>query len=223
MPKIILISGKKRSGKDTFATYLIEAINELNEGLPKPITTYHTSFAKALKVGAAADFRLIELYLNDIAKDLLLIDNVSLETTEALKQIETKLTLNFAEFENNKNVLQRLFWQIYGTEIFRNRHSQNYWTCRAFQDCIGSGADVSIVSDARFPNEVTDTNMYFCDEDIFPIRIQRDEADRMSDSHVSETALDNYEFDIVIPNNSTLDELKLLANSYANKIVRTFI
>lgn len=219
MPKLILISGKKRSGKDTFAGFVKEALAELAPGL----SIFHTFFAKALKDGSAEDFSRIEDYLCGISEKL---SNLSSSLPEdmgafayALTDIATKLKLDFKEYENNKNELQRLFWQIYGTEIFRKRNSENYWTFRALTDCIAAEADITMITDARFINEITDANMFYSTSDIEVVRIQRDLADQISDSHSSETALDDYKFEVVVSNNGTLDELREKAREFAIKII----
>jgi len=60
-----------------------------------------------------------------------------------------------------------------------------------------------IITDTRFPNELKAVK----DRSGITIMIRREETDHLSGDHASETALDNAEFDHVISNNGTIEDL----------------
>jgi len=60
-----------------------------------------------------------------------------------------------------------------------------------------------IITDTRFPNELKAVK----DRGGITIMIRRKETDHLSGDHASETALDNTEFDHVISNNGTIEDL----------------
>ena len=116
----------------------------------------------------------------------------------------------------------RLMLQLLGTEAGREIMHPNIWVNSLFADyvCNDCGKQVCsideedtgqmihysypnwIVTDVRFPNEAKAIK----DRGGIVIRINRP-LYRLNEQHASETALDNYEFDHVIENDGSLDEL----------------
>lgn len=78
---------------------------------------------------------------------------------------------------------------------------ENIW-CEYVLKNISEGQDV-VISDVRFPNEVEMIKEYGGKI----IRVNRLLEQEFGMDHISETALDKYEFDYSIDNNGTLDEL----------------
>ena len=79
--------------------------------------------------------------------------------------------------------------------------------------------DYFIVSDVRLPEEIEIPKKEF--EDAFSIKLKR-ESDELNDVqklHITEVGLDNYDdFDYVIDNSGTLDDLKDEAINLLKKI-----
>ena len=146
-------------------------------------------FAKNLKDNCKQDFKQLITYLNELN----------------IPELKTE-DKNFYE---EKTSLTRILLQIYGTNIIRDRIDKNYWINLIKERCLASKADVRIITDVRFPNEIDD----IIDEDKYhtiPVRISR--LIKREDGfyqHPSETALDTYPyFHYTIDNNGTLEDLK---------------
>lgn len=87
----------------------------------------------------------------------------------------------------------REFMQFFGTEIGRRMYAP-IWTESTIKRILRDGSELSIVADVRFENEVRAIE----DAGGIVLRLTRDEH---SDSHESETCLDNYAFKEFIHNN----------------------
>lgn len=107
-----------------------------------------------------------------------------------------------------REVLQRV-----GTEAMRNQIHQNVWVNALFSEYkpISTGWLYSpdiypkwVITDVRFPNEAKAIK----DRGGIVIRVNRGGDQAAEGLHPSETALDDYEFDEVIINDGTLEDLK---------------
>lgn len=189
---IILIAGKKRSGKDTVADYLLKNIKKSTKA----------SLAGEVKKAAKKDFKQLQDQLNKIFNDLMLYDLV---------------TTNKHWGNEEKTFFSRSILQIYGTNIFRNRVDMYYWIKKEEQNIQKTNKDVIIIPDVRFPNELN----YFKNNKSYntiSIKVNRN-IKGQKDKHKSETALDNYKnWDTIINNNSTLEALRKKANKIISKI-----
>lgn len=173
--KIIMISGKARSGKDTLADFLIESLEKNNK---KPCK---------VQVGQYIKYYAMKYFGWD-------------------GEEETK----------PRDLLIHL-----GTDIIRNKIDQNFHINRLIQDIevLSYFYDTFIVSDVRFPVEIEKVKEKY--NDVLTIKIER-ESEELTDSqkaNITETALDNFnDYDIVINNNGTLEELKEKATSIIQKV-----
>lgn len=116
-------------------------------------------------------------------------------------------------FEKTLGQLQ----QIVGTECFRNVLDTDIWV-KALLYTYTPG-DVWLITDCRFPNEVESVKNL----DGLCIRINRNLCctDSRDLNHPSEIALDNYtNFDYIIDNNCTLDELRVKVEDLISKIFK---
>ncbi len=93
----------------------------------------------------------------------------------------------------------RKIMQIIGTDFGRQMIHSNIWINSTFNNYKNS--DNWIITDVRFPNEAKAIK----DKKGFLIRINRDSFKNFK--HLSEIALDNYQFDYIIDNNSTIEDL----------------
>lgn len=165
MKIIIGLFGKKGSGKDTFADYMVEKY-----GFQK------VSFAEPLK---------------KICKELFLLSDDQINVPE-LK--ETVLP--------NWNLSPRQILQKVGTDLFRQHFSKTFWTdlMKNRLEQFSENEKI-IITDIRFQNE---HNLVQNFPNSFIIKIQRDERDKINDSHISE----NWDLNtnIVIDNNGSKED-----------------
>lgn len=104
-----------------------------------------------------------------------------------------------------RDLLQKL-----GTEAMRNGLHKNVWVNALFADYqfnIEEDEQIPywIITDSRFPDELAAVKKH----NGIAIKVIRDSGNTVGITHTSETALDNYtEWDYIIDNNGTLEELK---------------
>jgi hypothetical protein len=214
MKKVFLFSGKISSGKNQFAEY----VSEIYSG--KGAKVISDLFAADLKAWSKDDFKGLADVLNTLSNQLR--DEIYRVMSnrkcyglpndglmDGLFKIAGKLNLNDENFFEKKTDISRSILQIYGTQIFRNRVDDNFWIKRTKERIINYDADIVLITDVRFPNEIdfiADTDKY----QTFSVRINRP-IDRtgIQHEHISEKALDDYkEFSYVIDNHSSLEEFK---------------
>jgi len=92
--------------------------------------------------------------------------------------------------------------QVMGTDIFRERVYSEVWAEAPFRQ-DWEGIDYVLLTDVRFPNEVTAVE----DHGGQVLRMERSVTGLDSDNHPSETALDDYEFRFSYSNDGTMEEL----------------
>ena len=113
-----------------------------------------------------------------------------------------------------RDLLQKL-----GTEAMRSGLHKNVWVNALFSDYqfnIEEDEQVSywIITDSRFPNELAAVK----EHNGIAIKVIRDSGNTIGTTHTSETALDDYtDWDYVINNNGTLEELKTQVLSILEK------
>jgi len=184
-PKIVLISGKKQSGKDTAADYLINLLSEQN------ISGITYSFATPLKNFLIDVFGLsyLQCWGSDLDKNTLTRvkwSDLPLPK-DVINQIYFKSTQNFTH-NIDEYMTARQVMETFGTHICRHMMN-NCWAESARRHCtIPSIHDVVFITDARFPNELD----VFKDLRPVILRLQRNLFNSQTDI---ETALDNYNFD----------------------------
>jgi uridine kinase len=227
MKKIILVSGKLQSGKNTFADCLIESLIENT----KETKIKQDSFALPVKTGSKADFKLLIDYLNNSVTFLKNRLNKSILYKLFFKKkvdklLEQLFVTNEENWFENKNSITRIILQIYGNEIFRERVDKLHWVKMFLDRFEHDYSDYTIITDTRYANEIDyikrkakrDKNF-----EVVTVRIDRD-IDRSNpvNGHTSETALDNYKkFDYFIENNTgnTISQLKKDADAIVKSII----
>jgi hypothetical protein len=100
--------------------------------------------------------------------------------------------------------------QRFGTEVGREMFGENFWVDAAI-DRIPDGGKV-VFADVRFPNEADAIR----ELGGFVIRVERDGFGPAND-HISEHALDNYDFDGRLFNNGTIEDLNKLVDVIFSK------
>lgn len=114
-------------------------------------------------------------------------------------------------WDGREETKPRELLQELGTEVIRNKIDPNFHIDRLVQDIkvLSYFYDTFIVSDIRFPVEIEKVKENY--EDVVTIKVIRDNeilTDK-EQAHATETALDNYnDFDFIVDNNGSLEELK---------------
>lgn len=214
MKKLILISGKARSGKNQLAEYLTTEFQ--SQGL----TTTTESFAAPLKDQCKENFKGLKEILDNISEEIKTtaysLVNAKDEIFQrgrfiALENALNKLKIEDEHWYENKTSITRNILQIVGTNIVRNV-DDNWWSKQLRSKVISSQKDVILVSDCRFPGEIetlSDLNYTHLYE-TFTIRVNRNiNNDGLVSVHSSETALDEWTiWDYIVDNNGMLKDLK---------------
>jgi len=197
---IIGISGKIGSGKGAVAEKLAEIFHSKN-----PV--YYKIFAHPLKDIVAI---LIKYPLNT-DKDNFFTDGIRDYSQEDKNKFIPMYNMTIGEMT-----------QKIGTEAMRNNFDPDVWTKAIFIDYDDEKNYIWIIPDCRFPNEIDAIKS----RGGIIIRVNGDPAKVNSNTkrdktHISETALDNYkEFDYIIENNSTLEDLYAKIEEIANSIIK---
>lgn len=187
---IILIHGRKRSGKDTCADILLE--------LEPSFTRY--AFAGPLKFITAKAF--------DLSPDMV----------EYLKNNEDiKIGFKSANEKMCTGNSLRNFLQNLGTEAMKPVFGEEVWAKLMYDKYLSSPEGSNfIVTDFRVIEEYN--YLAARDAEMITIKIVRDEVDESGDEHITENSLSDFKFDYVIDNNGTLDDLRVELVDLLDKI-----
>jgi hypothetical protein len=184
---IVALSGYARSGKDTVAE----------------IITRHNPIWKVKKFSGK---------LKQVASILTGIPPSMFEDQKFKEQVlhgwdrkrwEGRLQINgevHADYYTKETTV-RDFLQRLGTDAIRNVLHENAWVNALFSEYYNT--DNWIITDCRFPNEYEAVKNW----GGVVIRVDRPNITPVN-AHVSETALDLYEFDYTIVNKGTLEDLE---------------
>lgn len=201
-PILIGMTGKARSGKDTFAN-MVEGYAE-DHGL----TVGREAFARRLKESAAHALGVFENEVEFCDKLKGDYERGFIEVRMATKGGGPNTVV--------QTVTGREFLQYYGTEAHRDVFNKDFWVDAVlpydygdhprwwdnFRAVDGNVADICIVTDVRFANEgerIKQLGGYVWE-------VVRDGAG--AGGHASEAGLPPEYIDLVIDNNGTFDSLK---------------
>lgn len=126
-----------------------------------------------------------------------------LESIHADKK-DAEYILRFSHMNSVKliKLTPRKILQLLGTEAGRQVIHPNIWVNSLMADYLETRDDW-VITDMRFPNELESVK----NKNGITIRVNRLETDYLAGTHLSETALDDYEFDYIINNDGTLEDL----------------
>lgn len=127
--KIVSVSGRIGSGKDTIADYLV------NEHDFKRL-----SFASSLKDATAAVFNWNRELLEG--------------TTKESRLWREQVDVWWSERLSIPNLTPRYILQNWGTELFRNNFHQDIWVASLENKLLNSDSNI-VITDARFDNEIS--------------------------------------------------------------------
>jgi adenylate kinase family enzyme len=185
LKNIILISGKKQSGKNTVADYISNKYEYTQMSFAEELKEYVAKLLKSMGVHNNG----FDIRSSDFEKD------------EFKKQV---IPYRF----NKKKRTYRELLQYFGTEMMRNFFNDELWVeIVCDQISMFHKSKSIVISDWRFTNEYNSINEAFKNtHNIITIRVER-ESCNFNDSHISENALRDFKYDCVIDNNGTKDEL----------------
>lgn len=115
------------------------------------------------------------------------------------------------DWDGKKNAYGRQLLQYVGTDVIR-KQAPDYWVNYIIDmlHFFGDNWDYVMIADCRFPNEIDLLKANF--ENVCSIRVIRPNFDNglsiEQQSHLSETALDKYDYDLVIYNETDLQNLE---------------
>lgn len=178
--KLIIITGKAQSGKDTSSMFIKNYIKYLG----KSCEIY--PFAHELKKICENLFGLTheQCWGSNQHKDTKTKFRWSDLPIDSKKM--ASLMLRDSRPSSSDFLSAREIMQIWGTDIFR-RFDEDCWVRSAINRIKSDDMDFAVISDARFKNEIEFALQY----DPVVIRLTRNLLDQ---NHESETALDHYDF-----------------------------
>jgi hypothetical protein len=219
---LILMSGKMRTGKNTFAEMFKE------ECLVKGYSVKVDAYASVLKDWCSHEFGLLTDYLNNFTSEVMAyipfftdprFDTVNDNINGVLNKIYTR----HENWFENKNDITRLILQIVGTNIFRKYVDDDFWVKEFIKKEKNYDEKFVIVTDARFPNEIDLPHKLVENRRVISVRMER-KAQKQETEHFSETALDNYLwFDYTVENNGDFKLLRQSVQTTLNDIENTLI
>lgn len=196
---IIGISGKARSGKDTFAQMLAEELQK-QTGQAYVLMAY----AHELKIKIQKDF--------DLSYEQLWGDEKEIEDKRYRKPLPDDIGVPSKGIVHHWT--SREIMQNYG-QFFRTI-DYDFWVKNLFRVVEDKDYKNVIITDLRHVNEVNAV----VDRNGYHVRVDREDKDSVhNEEHISETALDEgHRVDFTVNNYETLEELKETA-----KIVVRFL
>lgn len=205
MTRVIGLSGYAGVGKDTFAEYFAAALRSRSSGRCKAVAM---AFADALRAEVAAAFGIDRRCLTDRASKESPHRGLTHEQCADPAFAALMRTLPGHEWS------PRRVMQLWGTE-YRRRSRADYWIDRAdeaLEALRADGCHVLVMTDCRFLNEAH----WIKARGGQVWRITRAGA-APTNEHRSETALDDWPFDLRLPNDWSLAVLERLATDIAGE------
>jgi hypothetical protein len=206
-PTIIAISGWKRSGKDTVAEYLRD-----NFGAKR------LAFADPLKHLVSDLFGIDRRNIDNPSKKEAPILTLPVLARDAFSQTVTEfMTKEFRDDQGRNYGNSSMYWTpralciLIGSAM--RSADPDYWVKKAVSQA--EPGQLYVISDARYKNEIN--SLKATGANVITLRINRFDTSPSNDP--SERDLDNFEFDSVISNRGTLDDLYLaVASSLEGKL-----
>lgn len=211
---VIGISGKEQSGKNTVCN-IIKAISLLDIK-SEELTFFISSsdFTDTNEIVPFVEFALKEDYILNLSdwKEHSFADKLKGAASIIFGNLRGEWdNINFKDSTNFLGMTNRQFLQRLGNGV-RERISPDIWVKALFQDYHLKDSPKWIIPDVRMENEARAIKGH----DGIIIRVNRDT--KYTDDDISETSLDDYKFDYVIDNNSSMSDLITNVSSIYNEI-----
>lgn len=220
--RVIAINGRKRSGKDTVAEYLIdnyprvERVQFARTLKNLFLSSYNKLHAQSTitydDVDGATDFDREELIENEVMKpeevfvDFIynlssLVDN-KYDGLVEFDSLDAILVANRLIKENEKFSV-RMYLEFLGSEIAKVS-TPYIWSKLTILETINKDAEVVVIPDLRFEEELQE--LLECEHlDVTTLKIERDNDAEIR--HYSDIGISNHLMDYVITNNGTIVDL----------------
>lgn len=213
--KVILLSGKARSGKDTVADII-----------SKNCEVERHAFAGILKKYSKEDFgqmtEQINQVLNEFDKKVDLILFADSEEYNEFRKAKAWLkdqlyTFNESQWYDDKNLITRNVLQLYGTEVVRKRMGkETFWVDKVIEEITQSTKELHVITDWRFKNEFNRLSECLVHgvllNDNYELITARISSNRsivdQGNKHQSEIDLEDFNFQYIIENNEDLNSLE---------------
>lgn len=217
-PNIIAISGRIGSGKDTVGKIIQSLSSDVCKNDPAELNRFLNS-EWAPDFYSNWEIKKFATKLKEIASILTGIPVRKFEDQEFKKThlgpewstcVEAMPFADLTKTNMELKMTVRELLQKIGTDCMRGCLHDNVWVNALFADYfpvhhdhVPGGLEYPkwIITDCRFPNEARAIK----DRGGIIVRVER-ETDYFND-HISETALNDWEFDYIINNNGTIEEL----------------
>ena len=187
MPQVIAVHGFARSGKDTIAGFLKEAGYE------------RLAFADALR---------------DVIYRLNPQIEVGFQTTdrygnpsEIIEHFRLQQIIDTDGWEMAKSAIPeiRRLMQVMGTEAGRNILGTDIWVDVVMRQIKENPDKKYVITDLRFHNELAALDQY--GPDVLFVKVKRPGVGPIND-HPSDAGLADTEFDVILENDGSLEELR---------------
>lgn len=197
-PTIILLSGWKRSGKDTAADILVKDFNYKRLGFADPLKDLVANLfgIKRRDCDSAETKEQPIMYMPVDPRDGF-SKTVTAFMTKEFKPEPYPRGLGM----DTKYWTPRALCILVGSCM--RSVNPNFWVEKALSQCEPGG--LYVIADCRYKNEVETVKR--ADAQVITVRINRFDTSPSDDP--SERDLDDYPFDIVINNKGSLEEFKL--------------
>lgn len=198
MKTIILVSGKKRAGKDTVAQMIVEQLNS-------DYSISRLSFAEPMKEILADTF---DVELEDLE------DYKNFPKLYPVMVLHPELVESFELSTDMRKILQR-----FGTEAMKKQFGDDVWSELLYKKIY---SDITVVSDWRFKSELEFLKKQ-PDVKVVTIRVNRI-GQVVHDEHISEKDLDDVKTDFTLNNEDgqlySLEEqvYEMLLHVYRQKV-----
>ncbi len=197
---VIGVSGTKRSGKNTFADYIKQHLEE------KGVSVKIGSWADLLKKSAYESLGVAEGAAEE--------HKFHSDWANSFKE-KFKLQVVNEEGIVLREITGREFLQRYGTEGHREVFGDNFWIDQFWASNDFQGVDVLIIADCRYDNEAENV----LSKDGVIIKIDNPITDNNSDGHASEQGISEHLISYRIDNDSSLERfnkesIKLIEEIY---------
>lgn len=211
MARFITFAGRKQVGKDTSANMIEELVFASDKAINAFPSCRTVHFADALKKACNLIFGIsLQDMETEDGKQKLTHVRWPVDVSDADEK--RKLWLAWEAYQqefpldahmHEEFMTVRQVLQFVGTDLFRSQLDPDIWVNSVFNQPWAPN-DLILVADARFPNEAK-----IAKERGLLIKIENPRQDKGADTHVSETALDDYnDYDHVIVNDKSFDDLE---------------
>jgi hypothetical protein len=199
MTRVVGVGGRLRHGKDAVADRLVDAHGWVKFGMSDPLATAAYTLNPWILMPTALGWK------NRFTAFLARVFRVPPRPVfMRYQQLQDMLGyVGVKEYEEARRILQ-----VLGTEVGRKQFDENFWVdlmVKNVRKAIEAGAPGVIVTGVRFPNEL-DAIMDELDGETWWVH-RPALAETASAAHASENSVNAVDFERVVVNDGTLEDL----------------